>query len=81
MAIGFLFTLLMSYILAHGIELLEVTTLGDAIELGFWIWLGFVVTFSANNVLYEGKHVMLFVINNGYSLLNLMLMASILTIW
>jgi len=81
MAIGFLATLVMSYILAHFIKYTQSTTVLDGMIGGFWIWLGFVATTTLYSVIYEGKSLKLYVLNNGYNLLSLLLMGAILAVW
>ncbi len=48
---------------------------------GFWIWLGFVGTISLGNVLWDGKPMGLWLLNNGYNLLNLCYMGALLAVW
>lgn len=85
MAGGFVTALIMAYVLAF-----DAFVWGDffgssvskelfALQLGFWVWLGYVATTQAGSVLWEGKSWKLFAINAGNSLVALLAMASVLT--
>lgn len=50
------------------------------IELGFWIWLGFVAPVLLGAVLWEGRSLKLYAINAGYWLVSLAVMGVILTL-
>ena len=54
-------------------------TLAAGLMTGFWAWLGFIATVSLGSVLWENKPVKLYLLNNGFNLLNLLVMAAILT--
>ena len=54
------------------------TTLIAALMVGFWGWLGFIATTMLGSVLWEGKPVKLYLLNNGYHLLTAFVMAAIL---
>lgn len=49
-----------------------------ALTTGFLAWLGFIATTTLGSVLWEGKSVKLYLFNNVYNLLNLLVMATIL---
>ena len=48
---------------------------------GFWSWLGFVAPVTLSFVLWEGKSWKLWLLTNGYYLLSLLIMGSILAVW
>ena len=81
MTIGFLSTLLMSYILAHFISYVQAQTAIDGILAGLWIWIGFVATIMIGMVMYEGKPMKLYCINSLYWLVTLCVMGAILAVW
>lgn len=81
MAGGFILTLLSSYILAHFVKYVSAASIGDASQLAFWLWLGFVVPVEAGVVLWEGKQFKLFAVCALHSLVSLALMASIIAAW
>ncbi len=77
----FIATLVMSYILAHFVDYVEATTVIEAIQLAFWVWLGFIVTVLISSVLWEGKPTKLFLLNIFHYLVTLGVMSIILTLW
>lgn len=81
MSIGAVVTLLVSYVLAHFVVLLGVTTWQAALQLGFWLWLGFLAPTLANGWLWEGKSHKLFLFNIAYALVNIEIMVLILGLW
>ena len=70
-----------AYILAHFMWLIGVATISDALATAFWVWLGFVATVMAMNLMYEGRTWKLFWINGIYQLISLGVMAVILFYW
>lgn len=81
MAAGFLFTLLMSYVLAHFVMFLHVTDVLNALALGFWVWLGFGVMVLSYSWTYEGKSFKLFLFNAAHLLVATEVMAAVLSLW
>lgn len=81
--IGFfavLAAIVMAYVMAHfGIAWGVFDVIG-AVELAFWLWVGFVVPTSLGVVLWEGKSVTLFFINAGYWLVSMIVAAVILVL-
>ena len=78
---GAISALVMSYVLAHFVHYLEVTTLAGAFLAAFWIWLGFTATVQIGAVLWDNKPWKLYVLNTLHSLVALIVMASILALW
>lgn len=81
MGIGFVATLIMVYVLAHFVSMLNVRDLSGALELGFWIWLGFVATVQIHSFLYEGRPIKLFLINTSHMLVAILVATSVLALW
>jgi uncharacterized protein YacL len=81
MSIGFVVTLLTSYVLALFIAMTYAFTVSTALELAFWLWLGFLAPTLANGWLWEGKSLKLFGFNAAYSLVNIGIMALVLGLW
>ena len=85
MAGGFVTALIMAYVLAHAAFVwgdFFGSSVGQplfALQLGFWIWLGYVATTQAGGVLWEGKPWKLFFINAGNTLVSLVAMAFVIT--
>ena len=73
-------TLVTSFILAHFVKYLG-TSLAEALQTTFWIWLGFIATVQLGIVLWEGKPWKLYFINTSYWLVNLSVMSIILAVW
>lgn len=73
--------LVLSYVLAHFVEIAGVSSIADGVTLGLWAWLGFMAPVMVGSVAWEGKPWMLFVINAGYQLINVLIIVSILTLW
>lgn len=81
MVLGFLFTLLLSYVFAHFVILTGVKDVASALTLGFWSWLGFGATTLSYSWLYEGKSVKLFLFNAGHLLVALLAMSLVYGLW
>ena len=80
-ALGFVSSLVMSYVLAHFVDYTAATTAVGGLQLGFWVWLGFTATLQFGSVLWEGKSWNLFLLNTANSLVTLLAMAVILAVW
>lgn len=78
---GFLSALLISFVLANILDYLRIYTLIDGMLMGFMIWLGFVATITLGTVLWEDKPLKLYMLNNAYNILSLVIMGAILASW
>jgi hypothetical protein len=78
---SYVFAIVMAFVLAHFLKIVAVETLTQALTTAFWIWLGFIATVVAMNVMYEKRCWPLFWINSLYQLLTLAVMAIILFYW
>lgn len=74
-------SLVMAYVLAHFVVLLNVTNTAMALQFSFWSWLGLVATTHLGLVLWEGKTWKFYAITTGYYLVTIALMALILSAW
>ena len=81
MLVGFISTLVMAYVLANFVSVLNITTWLNGAIAGFWIWLGFVGTVTLGGVLWKGEPVKLWVLNNAHNLLSLAVMGAIIAVW
>ena len=81
MAYRGLATLVAAYVLAHIINLAGATTLGAGLETGFWLWLGFIATFTLDSVLFEKRPLKVWIINNAYHLVGMLIMGAVLALW
>lgn len=80
--LNFIGTLIMVYVLALFIKAFAITILPQALQLAFWLWLGFfAATTLLGGVLWEGKSWCLYQINASYWLVNLGVAASVLTLF
>lgn len=84
---GFITAFIMAFILAHDAYVwgvfygTSVAPVTFALQLAFWIWLGYVATTQAGSVLWEGKSWKLFFLNAANTLISLVAMALVLTFW
>jgi hypothetical protein len=79
--INFVATLVSAYVLSYFISYAQAVTITEGLQVGFWVWLGFIVTTTVTSVLYEGKPWRIYQINTGYQLVSYLLMAAVLTTW
>ena len=81
----FVGSLLMSYVLDHALifasAYLKASGVGAGVEVGIFNWLGFIAPVTLGVVLWEGKSWKLWLINNGYYLVTLVLMGILLALW
>lgn len=80
MIFAVLAAVVMAYVMAHFGIAWGVFDVVGAIELAFWLWIGFVVPVSLGVVLWEGKSVKLFFINAGYWLVSMVVASVILVL-
>ena len=81
LAIAFVMSLVLVYILAHFVQYTRATNAVGGLQTAFWLWLGFVVTTQVPTVIFEGRSFGLFVINVGYQLVGCSLAGVILAVW
>ena len=81
LAIAFVMSLILVYILAHFIQYTKATSAIEGIQTAFWLWLGFIVTTQAPTVIFEGRSFGLFIINVAYQFVGCALAGVILAIW
>ena len=83
--IQFVAALVMAYVLAHYLifaaAYMHVVGISAGLSAGFWSWLGFVAPPTMGMVLWEGKPWKLWAVINGYWLLLLLLMGTVLALW
>ena len=81
----FIGALLMAYVLAHGLVFgnayLGTSGVSGGLQGAFWYWLGFIAPVTLGSVLWEGKPWKLWILNAGYYLALLLIMATILSLW
>lgn len=74
-------SLLMSLILSYFIHAIGATTLFAGAQIGFLLWLGFMIPITATTVLYENRSKGLFLLNNGYHLVVLLVVGGVIAQW
>lgn len=74
-------TIVTAYVLAHFVGYFSIVTVTGALQLAFWLWLGFIAATELNAVLFEKKPVALYAINVFHILVGLMVMSVILALW
>ena len=78
---AFLSSLVLAYALAHFVKFTGAETARTGMLTGFWLWLGFVLTTNLETVLFEGRPLGLYLINNGYHLVGFLGMGALLAVW
>lgn len=78
-------SLVMSFVLAHALVFaaayFEMSGISAGLMSGFWNWLGFIAPVTLGTVLWEGKSWALWLLMNGYYLVTLLVMGTILSVW
>lgn len=84
-ALMFIGSMVMSYVLAHGLIFASAYTktygAQAGLMVGFWSWFGFIAPVSLGIVLWDNKPWKLWFLNNGYHLINLLIIGVILALW
>ena len=79
--IAFIGSLVTAYVLAHFVDYAGAVDYVGALQLSFWIWLGFFAAAMLSSILWEGKPVKLYLINIFHYLVSLCVMSLILALW
>ncbi len=53
----------------------------ESLKLAGLLWLGFTIAFDVNSLAFEKRPLAIFLINNGYYLVGLLIMAAIMGVW
>lgn len=78
--LSFVSALVMAYVIAYAIAVFQAETITEGARIGFFAWLGFVATTSLASVLFEGRPKGLYLLNNAYNLVALLVMGAILAV-
>ncbi|MBX4196521.1 DUF1761 domain-containing protein [Candidatus Pacearchaeota archaeon] len=78
---AFIASLIMAYVLAHFVQYVGATSFSGGMQLGFWVWLGFVAPVQLSIVLWEGKPLKLYLVNTGHYLVYLLITGGLLAAW
>ena len=81
-------TLVMAFVTAHMVDFMKVvfadsgmSNLTIGLTAAFWLWLGYIATYSLNMVAYESKSWTFYFINTGYQFVGLMIMGGLNGVW
>ncbi|MFZ1976952.1 MAG: DUF1761 domain-containing protein [Bacteroidota bacterium] len=81
----FIGSLLMSYVMVHAVifgnEYLKTGGVSGGIMCGFFNWLGFIAPATLTNVIYEKRPWKLWLLDNSFWLVSLLVMGAILSAW
>ena len=84
-ALMFVGSLVMAFVLSHALifamDYLGSKGISAGLQTGFWNWLGFIAPVTLGSVLWDHKPWKLWVLNNAYNLLSLLVMGVILALW
>ena len=69
-----------AYVLSMLVDLTNATTVSAAMQVAFWIWLGFIATSFLGSVLFERRSWTYYGITAGYYLVNLLVMSAVLVL-
>lgn len=78
---GFLTIFVTAWVFAGIMQTFMLTDLSEGVELGFWIWLGFVATALFNGFLYQKMTFTVYLVNAGYQLVSLLFLGGFLIYW
>ena len=85
MAIVFIGSVVMSFVLLHSIvfgnEYLKMSGVPGGLMGGFFSWLGFIAPVTLTNVIYEKRPWKLWLLDNSFWLVSLLVMGAILSAW
>ena len=83
--LGLVGAFLMSFVLHHALffanEYLKTSGVGGGLMVGFFNWIGFIAPVTIGVVTYEKKPFTLWILNNAYWLISLLVMGIILAVW
>lgn len=69
------------FMLTQSIKAPQINTAIEAVEMTFWLWLGFIATVMLGTVLWEGKPWRLYLINSAYYLASMIISSLIIYFW
>lgn len=77
----FVTALVQAFVLGLFVNYMNVHAPWDGLALAFWVSLGFVLTGNLSSTLFENRPIKLYVINNGYTVVQLLISGLILASW
>ena len=79
--LGFVSTLVTAYVLSLVLTYTAASNVLGAIKASLVVWAGFMGTLTLGSFLWEGKSIKLWVLNNIFNILQLVIISVIITIW
>lgn len=79
--LAFIVALVISYVLALFIQATQALTALQGALVGFWAWLGFIVTTHFSGVIWEKRPFNLYLIQVVYLLIVLVISGALLAVW
>ena len=76
--LGFLAAMFMAWVLSVVLQAFGAYDLATSLDVGFWIWAGFVAPVLLGSFLWETKPFALFAVNASYWLVTILVMSGIL---
>ena len=80
-AVDLIGNFVMAFVLVHAVHYAGAKGVGEGMAVGFFNWLGFIGVVTLTAGLYEKKPFKLWLINNAYLCLSLLVMGAIVTVW
>ena len=74
-------TWIIAYVLAMFLDLTNITIMIEGLIMSLWLWLGFIATTTFCGVIWGAKPFKLWLVNNCFNLLSILMMAAILVYW
>jgi hypothetical protein len=74
-------TFIMAWVLVHAVHYAGAVTWGMGAGVGFFNWLGFIGAPTLAATIYEKRPLKLYLLNNAYQLISLLIMGAIVAVW
>lgn len=78
---GIIVAFILAFVLNMMIHIFDIVGMGKGIAFGFFIWLGFIATTHFSGVIWARKPFIVYFIDAGFMLLNLIVIGAIMGIW
>jgi hypothetical protein len=78
---AFFVALILAWVFSMLTHAFGVTTFWGGMQLGFWIWLGFIATTHFSGVIWAKKSWMAYLIDMGYQFVIMIILGVLLALW
>lgn len=79
---SFIAALVMSFVLGQVVNFFNASSASEGMRIGFWLWLGFIVTKSATDMFFgTGKNWTVYYLSMGYQLVSMLGMSALFAVW